>query len=376
MSFFGDGDENRRRFRSIVIPKRLSSLRFPYNGSIELEALLHRQTRRHGVDPMKINRRNALKLIGGAIATESLPTATFARTYPTRPVRIVAGFPRDGAIDIAARLISPWLSARLGQPFTVDNIAGESGNIATATVVREAADGHTLLLCGPVNTINTTFCHGTLDFDFSRDIAAVAGLYRVPLLVVVHPDGPARTASEFLTYAKNNPGKLKVAYAGKGTPQHIGIELFKLMAGVDLTLMPYPGSTPALADLLAGQVQVMFDPAPSSIGHVRNGKLIALAVTAPSAILALPKVPPMNHFVSGYEAGSWFGIGAPRATPADIIESLNTEVNAALADATIQTRLAELVGTPMSGTPHDFAAFIASETDRYAKGIRAANITR
>ncbi len=325
---------------------------------------------------MVVVRRRFLQLAAGAVAAPFLPRTALARAYPTKPVRIVAGFPQGGAIDIAARLISPWLSERLGQPFVVENLPGESGNIATAKVVKEVADGHALLLCGPVNTINTTLFEGTLDFNFTRDIAAVAGLYRVPLVVVVNPSVPARSVAEFLSYVKSNPGKLKAAYAGKGTPQHVGIELFKLMAGIDLTLVPYQGSAPALADLLSGQAQVMFDPIPSSIGHIRSGKLIALAVTATTPSLALPDVPPMSNFVPGYEAGSWYGVGAPRNTPTSIIDILNTEINAGLADAKIKAQLAELEGTAMPGSAADFAAFIASETEKYAKVIRTANIAR
>jgi tripartite-type tricarboxylate transporter receptor subunit TctC len=325
---------------------------------------------------MQVVRRRFLQLAAGAVAAPFLPRTTLARAYPTKPVRIIAGFPQGGAIDIAARLISPWLSERLGQPFVVENLPGESGNLATAKVVKEVADGHTLLLCGPVNTINTTLFEGKLDFNFTRDIAAVAGLYRVPLVVVVNPSVPARSVAEFLTYAKGNPGKLKAAYAGKGTPQHIGIELFKLMAGIGLTLVPYLGSAPALADLLSGQAQVMFDPISSSIGHIRSGKLIALAVTATTPSLALPDVPPMSNFVPGYEAGSWSGVVAPRNTPASIVDMLNTEINAGFADAKIRAQLAELEGTAMPGSAAAFAAFMASETEKYAKVIRAANIAR
>ncbi|VIO73296.1 hypothetical protein CI1B_49010 [Bradyrhizobium ivorense] len=325
---------------------------------------------------MEVVRRRFLQLAAGAVAAQFLPRTALAQAYPTKPVRIIAGFPQGGAIDIAARLISPWLSERLGQPFVVENLPGGSGNIATAKVVKEVADGHTLLLCGPVNTINATLFEGTLDFNFTRDIVAVAGLYRVPLVVVINPSVPARSVAEFLSYVRGNPGKLKVAYAGKGTPQHVAIELFKLMAGIDLTLVPYSGSAPALADLLGGQAHVMFDPIPSSIGHIRSGKLIALAITATTPSLALPDVPLMGNFVPGYEAGSWFGVGAPRNTPTGIIAMLNTEINAGLAAPKIMAQLAELEGTAMPGSAADFAAFIASETEKYAKVVRAANITR
>jgi tripartite-type tricarboxylate transporter receptor subunit TctC len=296
-----------------------------------------------------------------------------AQAYPSRPVRVVVGFPPGGPVDIAARVIGPWLSERLRQPFVVENLPGESGNIATREVVKAAADGYTLLLCGPVNTINTTLFE-RLEFDFTRDIAPVASLSRVPLVVEVSPSVEVRTVPELLTHAKANPGKLKVAYAGNGTPQHIGIELFKMMAGVDLTLVPYLGSAPALADLLSGQVQVMFDPMPSSITHIRNGALIPLAVTTPVPSEALPNVPAMNDFVPGYEAGSWFGIGAPKNTPPDLVGRLNTEVNAGLADPQIKARLADMGATAIPGSPADFGAFIGRETEKYAKVIHAANI--
>ena len=323
---------------------------------------------------MVTRRRVVLALGAGALVVPFIPTITRAQAYPTRPVRIIVGFPQGGPVDIAARVISPWLSERLGQPFVVENHPGESGNIATGEVVKAPPDGYTLLLCGPVNTINTTlFEH--LDFNFTRDIAAVASISRVPLVVEVNPSVAMRTVPEFLAYAKANPGKLKVAYAGNGTPQHIGIELFKMMAGVDLSLVPYAGSAPALADLLGGQVQVMFDPMPSSIGYIRSGKLIPLAVTTPTRSEALPNVSAMSDFVPGYEAGSWFGIGAPNKTPADIVNRLNTEVNAGLADPKIKARLADLGATAMPGSPADFGAFIVRETEKYRKVIREAKIT-
>lgn len=323
---------------------------------------------------MRFTRRQFLHLTAGALAVLLSPTITSAQTYPVRPVRIIVGFPQGGPVDIAARVISPWLSERLGQPFVVENHLGESGNLATREVVKAQPDGYTLLLCGPVNTINTTLFE-SLDFNFTRDIAPVASISRVPIVVEVNPSVAVRTVPEFLAYAKANPGKLKVAYAGKGTPQHISIELFKMMAGVDLTLVPYLGSVPALADLLGGKVQVMFDPIPSSIGYIRSGKLIPLAVTTPTRSAVLPNVPAMNDFVPGYEAGSWFGIGAPKNTPADIVNRLNAEVNAALADPKIKARFADLGATAVPGSPAEFGAFIARETEKYQKVIREAKIT-
>jgi tripartite-type tricarboxylate transporter receptor subunit TctC len=301
------------------------------------------------------------------------PRIALAQAYPSRPVRMVVGFPMGGPVDIAARVISPWLSERFGQSFVVENQPGDSGNIATREVVNAPPDGYTLLLCGPVNTINTTLFEN-LDFNFTRDIAPVANLYRVPLVVEVNPSVPLRSVPEFLAYAKANPGKLKVAYAGNGTPQHVGIELFKMMAGVDLTLVPYLGSAPALADLLGGQVQAMFDPMPSSIAYIRSGKLIPLAVTTPARSQALPDVPAMSDFVPGYEAGSWFGIGAPSNTSADIIDMLNREVNAGLAAPAIRARITELGGTTMPGSPANFRSFIAAETEKHEKIIRTASL--
>lgn len=320
-------------------------------------------------------RRKIIFMAGaGVLAVPFASITTRAQTYPAHPVRIIVGFPKGGPVDIAARVISPWLSDRLSQPFIVENLPGESGNIATREVVKSTPDGYTLLLCGPVNTINTTLFEG-LGFNFTRDITPVASIFRVPLVVAINPLFSVRTVPEFLAYAKAHPGEIKVAYAGNGTPQHIGIELFKMMAGVDLSLVPYLGSAPALADLLSGQVQMMFDPIPSSIAHIRSGKLIPLAVTSLTRSDALPNVPIMSNFVSGYEAGSWFGIGAPKGTPVEIVNRLNTEVNAGLANAKIKERLAELGATAVPGKPADFSAFIARETDKYQRVIREAKIT-
>ncbi len=322
---------------------------------------------------MTLVRRQVLRMVAGAVALPLALRLAQAQAYPSRPVRIVVGFPAGGPVDIAARVIAPWLTERLGQPFVVENQPGESGNMATRAVVKAAADGYTLLLCGPVNTINTTL-FADLDFNFTRDIAPVASLFRVPLVVEVNPSVPLRTVPEFLIYAKANPGKLKVAFAGNGTPQHVGIELFKSMAGVDLTLVPYLGSAPALADLIGGQVQMMFDPMPSSIGYIKSGKLIPLAVTTPVRSEALPDIPAMSDFVPGYEAGSWFGIGAPKGTSVDVVERLSKEVLTGLADPKIKERLAELGATAIPGSPADFGTFIARETERYGTVIRKVNI--
>lgn len=323
---------------------------------------------------MDVHRREFLRFAAGGAVLPFAWQCTGAQTYPTGPVRIVVGFPAGGPVDIAARLIAPWLSEQFGQPFVVENLPGESGNLATKAVVNAPPDGSTLLLCGPVNTINTTLFQD-LEFDFTRDIAPVASLFRVPLVVEVNPTIPARTVPEFLALAKAQPGKIKVGYAGRGTPQHIGIELFKMMAGVDLTLVPYLGSPPALADLLRGEVDAMFDPLPSSIAHIRGGKLLPLAVTSLTRSEAMPNVPPMSDFVPGYEAGSWFGIGAPKNTPARIIRRLNDAVNAGLGDLKIRARLAELGGTATPQSPSEFGSFISKETERFADVIRTAKIT-
>jgi tripartite-type tricarboxylate transporter receptor subunit TctC len=322
---------------------------------------------------MQLQRRQFLRLTAAAIAAPVLPRIAIAQPYPSQPVRLLVGFPAGGAVDKAARVVAPWFAERLGQPFIIENQAGESGNRATRSVVRAAPDGHTLLVCGPVNTINTTLFEN-LDFNFGRDIAAVASLWRVPLVIEAHPSVPVRTLPEFISHAKANPGKLKVGFAGHGTPQHVGIELFKMMAGVDLTLVPYQGSAPALADLLAGSVHAMFDPMPSSIAHIKSGKLIPLAVTTPNRSETLPDIPAAAEFVPGYEAGSWYGIAAPKGTPADVVEKLNREVNAALENASIKARLSELGATALPGSPAQFETFIAQETAKYAGVIRSAKI--
>ena len=322
---------------------------------------------------MAILRRRFLRIASGALGSSFAYNAAWAEEYPSRAVRLLVGFPDGGPVDIAGRTIGAWLSDRFGQAFIVENRPGESGNIATRAVVKAAPDGYTLLVCGPVNVINTALFVG-MDFDFGRDITAVAGLFRVPLVVEVNPVLPISTVPEFLTYARANPGRLKVAYAGHGTPQHVAIELFKVMAGVNVTLVPYAGSTPALEAVLAGQADAMFDPMPSSIGLITSGRLKPLAVTTSSRSEALPQVPPMSDFVPGYEAGSWFGIGTPRGTPRAIITRLNTEINAGLADPGIRTRVAALGGMVMPGSPVTFAAFIAAESEKYRAVIRAANI--
>lgn len=318
---------------------------------------------------MKLNRRDLLRFACGAVAAR-MTTSLSAQQAATR---IVVGFPPGGPVDIAARFISPLVAERLGQPFEVENVPGDSGNLATGRVVGAVSDGRTLLLCGPVNTINTTLFPG-LPFRFDRDLAPVAGLYRVPLVVEVHPGVPVQSASELLAYARSRPGQLRVGYAGKGTPQHVGIELFKFLAEVDLTLVPYTGSAPALEDLVAGRIDVMFDPLPSSIAHIQAGRLRPLAVTGNKRIDRIPSVPPMSDVVPGYEAGSWFGLCAPRATPANVIDALNLACNEALVQSVALRRLEDIGATAMAGSPAQFVAFIREETEKYARVITRAGI--
>jgi tripartite-type tricarboxylate transporter receptor subunit TctC len=323
---------------------------------------------------MYLQRRQILRLTLAAIAAPVLLRGAAADDYPSRSVRLSVGFPAGGPVDIAARTIAPWLSERLGQPFIVDNQPGESGNEATRLVIRAEPDGYTLLVCGPVNAINATLFEN-LDFNFVRDTTPVAGLWRVPLVIEVNPSIPVRTIPELVAYAKANPGKLRVGFAGRGTPQHIGIELFKMITDVDLTLVPYLGSTPALADLLAGSVHVMFDPMPSSIGHIKSGKLIPLAVTTPTRSEILPHVPAAAESVPGYEAGSWFGVVAPKGTPSRVVEKLNTAVNAAFENASVKMRLLEIGATALPGSPAQFEDFIIRETKKYEEVIRSAGIS-
>jgi tripartite-type tricarboxylate transporter receptor subunit TctC len=322
---------------------------------------------------MDIQRRRFLQLASSTTLALALPLSARAEPYPSRAVRIIVGFPAGGPLDIAARTVAPFLSSRFGQEFVVENRPGASGNAATSEVVRSATDGCTLLLCGPVNTINATLFEN-LDFDFSRDIAPVASIARVPLVVEVNPSVPARSIPEFLAFARGNPGRLRVAFAGIGTPQHIAIEMFQVMAKVKVTLVPYAGSAPALADLLRGEVDAMFDPVPSSMPHIRAGRLLPLATTGPTRSEVLPHVPAMSEFVPGYEAGSWFGLGAARDTPGGIVELLNAAVNDGLADQVVRARFRELGAKIMTGSPAEFGQFIVTETDRYRRVIRSARI--
>jgi tripartite-type tricarboxylate transporter receptor subunit TctC len=322
---------------------------------------------------MKLPRRKFLRLAAGAAALPAVSHFAWAQTYPTRPVRLVVGFPPGGGTDIIARLIGQWLSERLGQQLVIENRPGAGSNLATEGVVRAAADGYTLLLVSAAHAINATL-YDRLNYNFLRDIAPVAGVIRVPNLMEVNPSLPPKSVPEFIAYAKANPGKVNYASGGNGTAQHLAGELFKIMTGVDMVHVPYRGDAPALTDLIGGQVQVMFGNMPSSIEHIRAGKLRPLAVTTAARSEALPDLPPVGDFVPGYEASTWQGLGAPGNTPAEIVDKLNKEINAALTDPKIKARLADLGGTVLSGSPADFGRLIADETEKWGKVIRAANI--
>jgi len=322
---------------------------------------------------MKLPRRNFLHLAAGAAALPAVSRIARAQAYPTRPVRIVVGFAPGSASDIITRLMGQSLSERLGQPFVIENRPGGGTNIATEAVVRAPADGYTLLMVSPAQAINATL-YNKLNFNFIRDIAAVAGVLRGPAVLVVHPSVPATTVPEFIAYAKANPGKLSMASGGIGSGTHLAGELFKIMAGVDMLHLPYRGGGPALTDLLGGQVQVMFPGTVSSIEYIRAGRLRALAVTTATRSDALPDVPTVGEFVPGYEASGWFGIGAPKATPAEIVEKLNKEVNAALDDPKMKARLADLGGTVLPGSPADFGKLIAEDIQKWAKVVKFAGI--
>jgi tripartite-type tricarboxylate transporter receptor subunit TctC len=322
---------------------------------------------------MKLPRRNFLHLAAGAAALPALSRFAWAQAYPSRPVRIVVGFAAGGGVDIVARLIGQWLSERLGQPFIIDNRPGGGTNIGTEAVVRAPADGYTLLMVSTAQAINATL-YDKLNFNVIRDIAAVAGIIRQPFVMVVNPSVPAKTVPEFIAYAKANPGKINLAAAGNGTGSHMAGELFKMMAGVNLVHVPYRGAGPALIDLLAGQVQVMFPTTVASIEYIRTGRLRALAVTTATRSEALPDIPTVGELVPGYESTTWYGIGAPKNTPAEIIDTLNKEINAALADPKMKARLADLGGTVLAGSPADFGKLIADEIEKLGKVIKFAGI--
>jgi tripartite-type tricarboxylate transporter receptor subunit TctC len=322
---------------------------------------------------MNIPRRRFLHLVAGAAALPAMSLIARAETYPARPVRLVVPQAPGGGADISARLMGQWLSERLGQAFIIENRPGAGGATGTAAVVTSPADGYTLLLAGSFNAIGATL-YDKLNYNFIRDIAPVAGIMRTPLVMEVNPTFPARTVADFITYAKANPGKLNMGSAGNGSPQHMAGELFKMLAGVNMVHVPHRGSAAFLTDLLRGELHVAFDPMLSSIEHIRAGRLRALAVTTATRWDSLPDIPTVGEFVPGYESIGWTGIGAPRETPIEIIEKLNGEINAGFADATIKARLADLGATPLAGSASDFAKLIATETEKWAKVIRVANI--
>jgi tripartite-type tricarboxylate transporter receptor subunit TctC len=319
------------------------------------------------------HRRQFLHLAVGAAAVPGVARIAWAQAYPARPVRLIVPFPAGGPTDVVARLIGQWLSDRLGQPFIIENRPGAGSTIATEAVVRAAADGYTLLSVSTSSAINATL-YDNLKYNFIRDIAPVATITSQPSVMVVHPSVPAKTVPEFIAHAKANPGRINMASPGIGTSPHVAGELFKIMAGIDMLHVPYRGGAPAYTDLLAGQVQVMFSVTISTIEYIRAGKLRALAVTTATRSQELPDIATVSDFLPGYEASQWFGIGVPRNTPAEIVEKLNKEINAGLADPKINARLADLGGVALPGSPAEFAKLIAAETEKWGKVIRAANI--
>jgi tripartite-type tricarboxylate transporter receptor subunit TctC len=318
---------------------------------------------------MKLPRRRFLHLAAGAVALPAVSRIAMAQAYPSRPVRLVVSFPAGGVNDILARLMGQWMSERLGQPFIIENRPGAGTNIGTEAVVRAAADGYTLLLVSPANAINATL-YDKLSFNFMRDIAPVASIVSIPLVLEVNPSFQVTSVSELIAYAKANPGKLNMASGGNGSAGHVTGELFKMMAGVDMLHVPYRGSGPALTDLIAGQVQVTVDPLPSSVEFIRTGKLRALAVTTATRSDALPGIPTVGDTVPGYEASAWYGFGTPKGTPVEIIERLNREINAVLAEPRNKARLAELGATVIPGSPADFSRLMADETEKWAKVVK------
>ena len=322
---------------------------------------------------MTPTRRQFLHLAAGAGAVPAVSRNAWAQAYPARPVRIIVGYPSGGSNDILARLMAQWLSERMGQQFVIENRPGAGSNIATEAVVRADPDGYTLLMVSAANMSNAAL-YDKLSYNFIRDIAPVAGVMRVPLVMEVNPSIPAKTVPEFIAYARANPGKINFASGGIGTSIHLSGELFKMMTGIDMQHVPYRGNGPALTDLLGGQVQIMFDTMPAAIGYVRAGQLRALAVTTATRSEALPDIPTVGEYVPGYEASSLYGVAAPSNTPTEIVDKLNREINAALADPAMQTRLADLGGIVLAGSPADFGKLIAVETEKWAKVIRTGNI--
>lgn len=322
---------------------------------------------------MKLFRGELLHVAASTVPLVTMSRFAFGQAFPSRPVRLISGYAAGGVNDILARLMGQWLSERLGQAFVVENKPGAGSNIATEVVVHAPPDGYSLLLVGGANAINATL-YENLNFDFMRDIAPVAGIGCASNVLVVNPSFPAKTIPEFIAYAKANPGKITMASAGIGSPQHISGELFKMMTGVDMVHIPYRGGAPALADLISGQVQVYFASTVSSIEYIKTGKLRPLGVTSATRSEILPDVPPIGDFVPGYEASGWFGIGAPRNTPAAIVETLNREVNAGLSDAKLRARFAELGVTPIAFSPAEFGKLLAEETEKWGNVVRFASI--
>jgi tripartite-type tricarboxylate transporter receptor subunit TctC len=319
------------------------------------------------------HRRQFLHLAAGVAVLQAVPQVAHAQGYPARPVRLIVGFAPGGGNDITARLMGEWLSEHLGQPIVIENRPGAGTNIATEAVVHATPDGYTILFVAPSAAINATL-YEKLNFNFLRDMTPIAGIMRIPDVMVVNPTVPARTVPEFIAYAKANPGKVNFASPGVGTTVHLSAELFKIMTGVQMVHVAYKGSAPSLTDLLGGQVQVSFATMPASIEFIRSGKLRALAVTTATRSPALPDVPTVGEFVPGYEVSTWYGLCARAGTPADVIDKINKEINAALADPTMTARLADLGGIPIAGSPGDFGKLIADETEKWGKVIRAANI--
>jgi tripartite-type tricarboxylate transporter receptor subunit TctC len=318
---------------------------------------------------MRVVRRDLLRFAAAATVATVFPRIVRAQGYPIRPVRLIVGFPPGGGTDVAARLMGQWLSERLGRPVLVENRPGAGSNIATEAVVRAPADGYTLLLVSTAHAINASL-YNRLPYDFMHDIAPVAGFMRVPNVMEINPSLPAASVREFIAYARSNPGKVSMASGGNGTSQHLSGELFKMMTGLDIIHVPYRGAAPALTDLMGGQVQVMFGDMPSSLEFIRAGKLRALGVTAAAPSEALPDVPIVGEFLPGYESSAWYGIGAPRDTPREIVGMLNAEVNAALVDAKMKTRLTALGGGLLQGSSADFGKLIADETEKWAKVVK------
>jgi tripartite-type tricarboxylate transporter receptor subunit TctC len=320
---------------------------------------------------MLICRRQIWRHAIGALALPLASRMAAAQNYPTRPVRLVVTVPAGGSPDIIARLLGDWLSQHLAGPVVVENRPGASANIGTEFAVRAAPDGYTLLMAMSANAINASL-YPNLNYNFIRDAAPVALIGAIPLVLIANPQLPAKTVPELIAYAKANPGKINMASAGKGTPLDVAGELFKMMAGVDLVTVAYQGESPAIPDLLSGQMQIMFGVVPASLGYITSGRLRALAVTSVARQQVLPEVPAMNEFLPGFEAVGWYGIAAPKNTPADVIELLNKRINEALRDPAIKQRLAELGVGPGGGSPSEFAAFIAAETEKWAKVVNFA----